>query len=49
VEKNPVLVCLDLSKFNNYLDWTEKDIESEIASIHEEPFITAWKKANSME
>ncbi len=49
VEKNPVLVCLDLSKFNNYLDWTEHDIESEIASIHEEPFITAWKKANGLE
>lgn len=29
-EKNCELVLLDLSKFNNYLDWTERDIELEI-------------------
>ena len=48
-QKNAKLVWLDLSKFNNYLDWTEHDIESEIASISENNFITAWKKANGME
>lgn len=49
VEKNAKLVWLDLSKFNNYLDWTEHDIESEIAIISEDYFITAWKKANGLE
>lgn len=28
--KNGMLVCLDLSKYNNYLEWTERDIELEI-------------------
>ena len=48
VLKNPDITWLDLSKFNNYLDWTEEDIEAEIASIHEDNFITAWKKANGI-
>lgn len=46
---NPDVVWLDLSKFNNYLDWTEHDIETEIRIIHEDYFITAWKKANGIE
>ncbi len=48
VEKNPMAVLLDLSKFNNYLDWTEKDIEEEFSITSELYFITAWKKANGL-
>lgn len=47
--KNPDVVLLDLSKFNNYLDWTEKDIEEEFSITSELYFITAWKKANGLE
>ena len=46
---NPVALFLDLSKYNNYLEWTENDIEMEISILHEEWFITAWKKANGLE
>lgn len=46
---NPVALFLDLSKYNNYLEWTENDIEMEISILHEEWFITAWKKANDIE
>lgn len=49
IMENPNVVWLDLSKFNNYLDWTEKDIEQEINIIDENDFITAWKKANGLE
>ena len=49
IMENPNVVWLDLSKFNNYLDWTEKDIEQEINIVHEDYFITAWKKANGLE
>lgn len=47
--KNPVAIFLDLSKYSNYLEWTENDIEMEINISHEEWFITAWKKANGIE
>lgn len=47
--KNPDVVLLDLSKFNNYLEWTEKDIEEEVSITSELYFITAWKKANGLE
>lgn len=47
--KNPDVVLLDLSKFNNYLDWTEKDIEEEVSITSELYFITAWKKVNGLE
>ena len=47
--KNPVAVFLDLSKFNNYLDWTDDDIRREVLIPHEAPFITAWKKVNGVE
>lgn len=47
--KNATIVWLDLSKFNNYLDWTEYDIEAEVGALSEATFITAWKKANGIE
>ena len=47
--KNPVAVCLDLGRYNNYLDWTEEDFRREVHITSEEPFITAWKKANGLE
>lgn len=47
--KNGIAVWLDLSKFKNYLDWTERDIEAEFRTFHEDYFITAWKKANGLE
>lgn len=49
VLKNPDVVWLDLSKFNNYLDWTEEDIESEVNITNDDYFITSWKKANGLE
>lgn len=48
-QKNATVVWLDLSKFNNYLDWTEYDIEAEVGALSEATFITAWKKANGIE
>lgn len=47
--KNIDLVFLDLGKFKNISEWTEKDIEQEIAHIDENLFITKWKKANGLE
>ena len=47
--KNIDLVFLDLGKFKNISEWTEKDIEQEIAHIDENLFITKWKKANGIE
>lgn len=47
--KNAEVVWLDLSKFKNYLDWTEYDIEVEVGTLYEDSFITAWKKANGIE
>ena len=47
--ENPDVVWIDLSKFNNYLDWTEQDIEDEVNIVNEDFFITAWKKANGMD
>lgn len=49
VLENPVPVWLDLSKFKNYLDWTEKDIEEEVNITDGDLFITLWKKANGVE
>ena len=49
VIKNPDVVWLDLSKYNNYLEWTEKDIEEEIRIVNEDYYITAWKKANGLD
>ncbi|WP_296855380.1 hypothetical protein [Treponema sp.] len=49
IMENPDVVWHDLSKFNNYLDWTEQDIEDEVNIVNEDFFITAWKKANGIE
>ena len=41
IMENPHVVRLDLSKFKNYLDWTEEDIEQEVNIMDEDYFITA--------